>query len=281
MTGFDELNDFDNTDDWGDTGDWQSGDDLFNDDSSQMNDGSGMSGDMQDGFSDEDIQNSVGNTVSGRSDQSFTSGADNLESNSKADTAKAAVLVIILGVIILLVALIAWRILQQDKKDKDNTPAVDNSYSSQEQVDQNVESPEYVADEQIQNDSNTQTQIGTQNEQSYQTSGQNVIGGQSDSKWQEFNLTDSDKSIVYNEEYSPSEFTITNIKNYVCISDADSSYIRIKTTLSGQISGCPGVYELDVPYSIGQALKVGQRFDVQVLYGTYDGRTVVGDIRYY
>ena len=281
MTGFDELNDFDNTDDWGDTGDWQSGDDLFNDDSSQMNDGSGMSGDMQDGFSDEDIQNSVGNTVSGRSDQSFISGADNLESNSKADTAKAAVLVIILGVIILLVALIAWRILQQDKKDKDNTPAVDNSYSSQEQVDQNVESPEYVGNEQIQNDSNAQTQIGTQNEQSYQTSGQNVIGGQSDSKWQEFNLTDSDKSIVYNEEYSPSEFTITNIKNYVCISDADSSYIRIKTTLSGQISGCPGVYELDVPYSIGQALKVGQRFDVQVLYGTYDGRTVVGDIRYY
>lgn len=281
MTGFDELNDFDNTDGWGDTGDWQSGDDLFNDDSSQMNDGSGMSGDMQDGFSDEDIQNSVGNTVSGRSDQSFTSGADNLESNSKADTAKAAVLVIILGVIILLVALIAWRLLQQDKKDKDSTPAVDNSYSSQEQVDQNVESPEYVANEQIQNDGDAQTQIGTQNEQSYQTSGQNVIGGQSDSKWQEFNLTDSDKSIVYNEEYSPSEFTITNIKNYVCISDADSSYIRIKTTLSGQISGCPGVYELDVPYSIGQALKVGQRFDVQVLYGTYGGRTVVGDIRYY
>lgn len=281
MTGFDELNDFDNTDDWGDTGDWQSGDDLFGDGSGQVNDGSDMSGDMQGGFSDEDIQNSVGSAVSGRSDQSFTSGSDVLESNSKADTAKAAVLVIILGVIILLVALIAWRILQQGKKDKDNTPAVDNSYSSQEQVDQNVESPEYVGNEQIQNDSNDQTQIGTQNEQSYQTSGQNVIGGQSDSKWQEFNLTDSDKSIVYNEEYSPNEFTITNIKNYVCISDADSSYIRIKTTLSGQISGCPGVYELDIPYSIGQALKVGQRFDVQVLYGTYDGRTVVGDIRYY
>lgn len=281
MTGFDELNDFDNTDDWGDTGDWQSGDDLFGDGSGQVNGGSDMSGDMQGGFSDEDIQNSVGSAVSGRSDQSFTSGSDVLESNSKADTAKAAVLVIILGVIILLVALIAWRILQQGKKDKDNTPAVDNSYSSQEQVDQNVESPEYVGNEQIQNDSNDQTQIGTQNEQSYQTSGQNVIGGQSDSKWQEFNLTDSDKSIVYNEEYSPSEFTITNIKNYVCISDADSSYIRIKTTLSGQISGCPGVYELDIPYSIGQALKVDQRFDVQVLYGTYDGRTVVGDIRYY
>lgn len=281
MTGFDELNDFDNTDDWGDTGDWQSGDDLFGNESGQMNDGSDMSGDMQGGFSDEDIQNSVGSAVSGRSDQSFTSGSDVLESNSKADTAKAAVLVIILGVIILLVALIAWRLLQQGEKDKDNTPAVDNSYSSQEQVDQNVESPEYVANEQVQNDSNAQTQIGTQNEQSYQTSGQNVIGGQSDSKWQEFNLTDSDKSIVYNEEYSPSEFTITNIKNYVCISDADSSYIRIKTTLSGQISGCPGVYDLDIPYSIGQALKVGQRFDVQVLYGTYDGRTVVGDIRYY
>lgn len=281
MTGFDELNDFDNTDDWGDTGDWQGGDDLFGDDSGQMNGGSDMSGDMQDGFSDEDIQNSVGNTVSGRSDQSFMNGSDTLESNSKADTAKAAVLVIILGVIILLVALIAWRILQQAGKDKDKTPNDSNSYSSQEQVDQNVENPEHVDNGQIQNNSNAQTQIGTQNEQSYQTSGQNVIGGQSDSKWQEFNLTDSDKSIVYNEEYSPSEFTITNIKNYVCISDADSSYIRIKTTLSGQISGCPGVYELDIPYSIGQALKVGQRFDVQVLYGTYDGRTVVGDIRYY
>lgn len=284
MTGFDELNDFDDSTDWGDADDWQ-GDPFGQDqDTTQSDASSSSASDISDGFNDDDIQRSVGNTVSGRSDQDFTSGGDQLESNGKADTAKAAVLVIILGVVIVLVALIAWRLLSQPQSDsvtsENNDQTIqqsDDTDMSDMQIDSNQDNVN-SDDEQA----NQTPQIGTQTTQNYQTSGQNVVGSsQSDSEWQEFSLEASDGNVVYNTEYSQAEFTITSIKNYVAISDQNSSYIRIKSTLTGQISGCPGVYEIDVPYSIGQALKVGQRFDVQVLYGTYGNKTVIGDIRYY
>lgn len=94
--------------------------------------------------------------------------------------------------------------------------------------------------------------------------------------WQEFN---GENSIEFSETLVNSIFTVTGIKHYVQSVDIHGN-IAVKSILTGTLSGYVGTYELEIPYSKGSRLVLGSSFDVKVEVGEFDGRIVVGEIRY-
>lgn len=95
-------------------------------------------------------------------------------------------------------------------------------------------------------------------------------------KWIE--ITNSE-AVTFNEEYSENVFTITSIKHLARTVDTNNNLV-VKTKLQGSLSGLPGTYEIDIPYDKGVQLAVGDSFTVKVQLGTYNGKTVVGEIQY-
>ncbi len=98
------------------------------------------------------------------------------------------------------------------------------------------------------------------------------------SGWVEFNSATED--IILSEDSIESTFTITGIEHYVKKVSSSGDNIAIKTILTGNLSGFVGTYELELPYSKGQKLKLGTSFKVNVQYGVYGERTVIGEIKY-
>lgn len=94
--------------------------------------------------------------------------------------------------------------------------------------------------------------------------------------WREFN---GENSIEFSETLVNSIFTVTGIKHYVQSVDIYGN-IAVKSILTGTLSGYVGTYELEIPYSKGSRLVLGSSFDVKVEVGEFDGRIVVGEIRY-
>ena len=176
----------------------------------------------------------------------------------KSDTAKTAAMIIALGAVVIIVALLAWRVIQSGSKEESNSNK-HTQYSQQEQ----------------QNKANSQQQIVAVPNQSNTASTTNTTDN-----WVEF---DGDtEEIQFSSQYTTAQFTITKVKHYVSVQSQDSDYIQVKTRLTGQISGYPGIYTIEVPYQLGKGLQANSRaFDVQILTGTYKGLTVIGDIRYY
>lgn len=86
-------------------------------------------------------------------------------------------------------------------------------------------------------------------------------------------------NITFSESAIPSNFTITAIKHYAKVVDSNKN-LKVKTLLTGTLDGFTGTYELEVPYSKGCQLKVGQNFSVDVEVGSYNGKTVIGNIHY-
>lgn len=262
---FDSLNFDDTSDDW-----FQDG---GQDDGGQQND-------QYSGFDDDDGFNDSVNRAA-----NFDQDSSNLsEPQSKSDTIKAAALIVVLGIILCVQALLIWRVLSKDQtKDSvqsDNTTQ-NYDYSQGQQLDSNVSINNNS--EQGQQQSGNQPSIGTSGQDNYTIAGQGSIGGSGQTttdKWKEF--SGNQQSIVFNQNYQTAKFQITKVEHFVCIQESDTDYIQVKTTLTGQIQGYPGVYQIDIPYSLGANLQVNQEpFDVQILVGTYEGRTVIGDIRYY
>lgn len=291
-------NDFDslNFDGQSDDNNWS--DDLFSDiggwggDDPGVSDGySGSGGQSGQGINvdNEDFRDAVNATGSdqGASD-SMAPGRNDL--NNPADhknSIKVAQMIIALGVIIIVAALIVYRIIQKPKTSSDslqqnvlvqqaqNEQAVGTNGTNNVQV-----QPQTSTNNQVnQSSGQVNNQLGTQGN-TYTTPGQTDIGQDSQNDgWIKFQSNQD--AVVYQPDYVAATFTVTKVSHYVNVSDADTDYIQIKSTLSGQIQGLPGAYDIDVPYNLGSAVQVGQSFDVQVLYGTYNGRTVVGDVRYY
>lgn len=291
-------NDFDslNFDGQSDDNNWS--DDLFSDisgwgsDDPGTSDGySGSGGQSGQGINvdNEDFRDAVNATGSdqGASD-SMAPGRDDL--NNPADhknSIKVAQMIIALGVIIIVAALIVYRIIQEPKTSSDSSQQ--NVLVQQAQNEQAVGTngtnnvqvqPQTSTNNQVnQSSGQVNNQLGTQGN-TYTTPGQTDIGQDSQNDgWIKFQSNQD--AVVYQPDYVAATFTVTKVSHYVNVSDADTDYIQIKSTLSGQIQGLPGTYDIDVPYNLGSKVQVGQSFDVQVLYGTYNGRTVVGEIRYY
>ena len=95
-------------------------------------------------------------------------------------------------------------------------------------------------------------------------------------EWVEF--TDNGE-ITFENKRVDSIFVVTNIKQYVKIIESEKK-LFIKTVLSGRIDGFSGVYEIEIPYSKGKMVSVGDEFKVTVQVGKFKGYEVIGEIKY-
>lgn len=86
-------------------------------------------------------------------------------------------------------------------------------------------------------------------------------------------------AIAFNEETLASTFTVTDIKHYAKVVDGENN-LMVKTVLTGSLSGFIGTYELEIPYEKGCLLSVGNYFNVDVNVGEFNGKRVVGEIKY-
>lgn len=293
---FDSLNDFGGQ---SDDNDWAN--DLFSDDNSNWGGNSGF--DQQNEQSsqginvdNEDFSGAVNSSGSDQGASDYIApGREDL--NNPADhknSIKVAAMIIALGVIIIIAALIVYRFIQKPKTNTGSTQQnVLVQQAQSEQTGNNIQNN--GSNVQVQPQTSTDTSVSEQPVQSnqvnnslgtqgntYTTPGQTDIGQSEqvqDDGWVKFQSNQD--AVIYQQDYVAATFTVTKVANYVNVSDADTDYIQIKQTLSGQIQGLPGTFQIDVPYNLGSNVQVGQSFDVQVLYGTYNGRTVVGDVRYY
>jgi hypothetical protein len=121
--------------------------------------------------------------------------------------------------------------------------------------------------------SSTTSQNSSSTTQSVQTSGTSYSNS---TGWKEFTKTDN---IIFNTDYVSSTFTVTSIKHYAKIVDSENN-IEVKTELTGSLAGFIGTYTIEVPYSKGILLSSGNHFDVLVQVGDYNGKIVVGEIKY-
>lgn len=94
--------------------------------------------------------------------------------------------------------------------------------------------------------------------------------------WSKFSAADN---LTFNENYVDSVFTVTSIDHYVKIVDNEKN-LMVKTVLTGTLSGFVGTYEIEVPYSKGSLLSIENYFNVEVQIGNFNGKKVVGEIRY-
>lgn len=85
--------------------------------------------------------------------------------------------------------------------------------------------------------------------------------------------------IDFSEEYVSAKFLITGIEHVARVVD-EGNNLEIKTILTGSISGYTGTYKLDIPYYLGCQLVTEKSFDVQVQVGKFNGKTVIGNIKY-
>lgn len=83
------------------------------------------------------------------------------------------------------------------------------------------------------------------------------------------------------EELSTNEgtFTITDIKFYAKKADQIGS-VSVITRLKGSISGLSGTFEIEIPYSKGLAVSVGNVFKITYKLGDKNGNKVIYDIEY-
>lgn len=157
---------------------------------------------------------------------------------------KTSIIMIAVGIVVITIGFMAMRLLQKKITSKANEPV---------QQTQTVEKQPNV---------NSEVR-------------QSVIKETSD--WKEF--TSKNTKVVFNEEYIDCIFTITNVKNYVKVISSESNLV-MKTVVTGNISGFNGTYELEIPYSKGSQLLIGNTFSVKVELGKYDDKVVVGEIKY-
>lgn len=183
----------------------------------------------------------------------FTSN-DNNDEDGKKNLIKTAVIMVAAGIAIIFIGILLSSLLNSaaNKVDTDN---------NRTNVEHNVSKPS--------GDSG--------NQQGSNTPINNNVNSNSNG-WVKFNATDS--NVEFADDLMESTFTITDISHYVKRVDSSGNNISVRTVLTGNLSGFVGTYELELPYSKGQRLDIGTSFKVNVQYGVYGDRTVIGEIKY-
>lgn len=180
---------------------------------------------------------------------------------------KQSLIFIAVGIVaIILVFIIAGAINGRSKKE-DSVQQVDTSVAQNNQQNNNVN-----VDDIMNNSNNSQSQ------DSQATTKQNIITNKVDNDFT-WTLITNNENIQFNDNYSDMTFTVTSIEHKARAVDTNNNLVVI-TTLQGSISGLSGTYELDIPYNKGVKLVVGNSFTVHVQLGTYNDKTVVGEIQY-
>lgn len=255
---------FDNSDDFNFGGDTSGG---FGDDfDSGFGDG---------GFGDDDIFSDTSQSNSNQNNK-FTDSVNNFDNQNQFQdtvaeqqgTKKQSIVLIIVGIVALVIVLIVASVISNRASKKDTTTVQNNTNTTQVvQQDNNVNVDDIV------NDGNN-----SQSQQNQTSNQQNVITNKVDDDFTWTLITDNEQ-VQFNSEYSDMTFTITSIEHKARAVDTNNNLVVI-TTLQGSISGLSGTYELDIPYNKGVKLVVGNSFTVHVQLGTYNGKTVVGEIQY-
>ncbi|MBO5386562.1 MAG: hypothetical protein J6A59_00230 [Lachnospiraceae bacterium] len=250
-------------------------DDFGSSDFSGFDSSSGFESDDFDSSNSFDLDN-----VSDSDDNQFAGSfdTDNSFPDTPADNGtlgKKAIIMIAVGIIgIILVVIIASAITKATKNvgeqkaqsqqyQQDNTMGSANN-GVQQSANKNV-------DNIMQNSYNQQNYS---NQQSQQT----VITNTKDDNFTWSEITSSE-NVVFNESYVDMTFTVTDIQHKARAVDTNGNLV-VKTKLLGSISGLSGTYEIDVPYNKGVKLVVGNSFTVHVQLGSFNDKTVVGEILY-
>lgn len=183
---------------------------------------------------------------------------------------KKYIIVIAVGIVIFLLVLFLGSRILGGKKNNSNE-MLDSINNQQQQV--TNENTNVNVDNIMNNGTKQPTQNSVQPQQDVNV---NYHKDENEFSWME--VTDSE-NVVFEQEYAERIFTITTVKHYARTVDSANNLV-IKTTLTGSLSGLPGTYIIEVPYSKGVKLKTGNSFTVNVMMGTYNDKIVVGDITY-
>lgn len=258
-----DNNGFDNFDGFGADGDFgfNDSDSIFSDSSTDF--GSDSSTDFG---SDSMFNDSSNDNNTDDSDNQFSGVLDNMDNqNNFEDNAseqgsvkKTSLIMIAVGVIAIIgVVLIAGAV----SRSKNKTNIETGQQASQDSNSTSGSNKDSV----MSNNTNENTN-------------NNVITNKVDNEFTWTIITNSE-NVQFNDEYSDMIFTVTKIEHKARVVDTNNNLV-IKTTIQGSISGLPGTYELDIPYDKGIKLVVGDNFTVHVKLGTYNEKTVVGEIQY-
>lgn len=182
---------------------------------------------------------------------------------------KTIFIIIAIGVVgLLLVFFIAAKIgNKKQEANVNNTEYVQATEQTSSRGSQNVDNIMSTG-----NSNTTTNQQNTVNE----TKSVGYVLDENNFNWVEISSTEN---VAFNDNYTDMTFTVTSIKHYARSVDTNNNLV-IKTSLLGSISGLSGTYVLDIPYDKGVKLVVGDSFTVHVQLGTYNNKTVVGEINY-
>lgn len=219
----------------------------------------GFGDDFDSGFGDSDDMFSSAEQSDGSQSNEFGDSLSNFDSQAsdvqadQSKTKKQSIIFILVGVVVLIAVFIVAGAVNKKAK------------SSNSNSNKNVDS--------IMNEGNSNAGYSNKN-----TNSQNIVTNQSNTGFNWKTITNKEE-VQFNNEYSDMIFTVTNIEHKARAVDTNSNLVVI-TTIQGSISGLSGTYEIDIPYNKGVKLVVGNSFTVHVQLGTYNGKTVVGEIQY-
>lgn len=198
----------------------------------------------------------------------------NYESNNGRNTTKTAIIAIVVGIVILIIVVFIGKKVASGKSDG-TSESNSNSIAIPGQTQQVTNSS---ADRGAKNVDGLMTdgKNDGQNQQHSNSNSNNNLSNNTGGNWQ---LFDGNASISFDGQKKDLTFTVTGIRHYVATVDSLGT-LAVKTTLTGSLSGMAGTYYLDVPYSKGTKLVVGDEFTVHVQIGTYNGKNVVGEISF-
>lgn len=244
--GFNEFDSFDGPNDQGDFGfDDSSGAGDFGSDN-DFNSDSGFDNNNQDFSNSDDVLNTGGNP----------DGNENAGSIKK-----TAIIMIAVGIVVVIGVLSLARVVINKDKQTATKQNTGTNVSTQVPVQQTT-----VNAQELMGNNNQSKPV--QNNSTNQSSGDSNY-------W--ININGQDQ-MVFGEPIAV-QFHITGIKHYIANAEGSDNYV-VKSTLSGSLAGYSGTFQLDVPYDKGTLLQVGQEFTVYITVGSWNGKTVIGEIKY-
>lgn len=225
--------------------------------------------DFDSSFDDDNFDN-FGNNNMGQNQNQANQDFETEQGSKK--TVKTAVIAIVVGVI-LLVAVVGIGKKLSGSKESDSSSDVKISIPGQSQAQTQTNQGERNAGrvDGLMTDGNNNSQ-SEQHQNSNSNNNSNNTGG----SWTMF---DGNANISFETQKRDLVFTVSGIRHYVATVDSMGTLV-VKSTLTGSLSGMAGTYYLDVPYSKGIKLVVGDEFAVHVQMGTYNGKSVVGEISF-
>lgn len=265
------------------------GDDGGFDSSDGSNTSSGFdsfdSGDADpDGFSSANAQNNGGASISeddlgNAFDNSLEDNHDTPESgNEHGGLKKQAIIMVVVGVVaLLLVIAIASAVGRHSSNNtvNPNNDGVNNNVVAQT-PDNSANTRVDISDN---NDYSSSNNNSTNNNDASTSNDENSVKYVQDENMFNWVEITNNENVQIEDNYSDMTFTVTGLKFYARSVDTNNNLV-IKCVVSGSVSGLSGTYTLDVPYNKGVRLVVGNSFTVHVQLGTYNGKTVVCDMKY-